>query len=137
MKTFKLVSLQILEKHKEEIRSREIPLLDGLIIHRESKKTKEQWIIEAYIKRTYELYLRDKKKCDQGMMIKAKISKESNKPALFVVDLLSINDIGKNINVLFQGAVIDLRSQKNKDAVRSLLKKDYYGKELLEKFVKL
>lgn len=52
MKTFKLISLDIIEEKNEDITQRRIKLLDGLIINREDDHGR--WIIEAYVDQSYQ-----------------------------------------------------------------------------------
>lgn len=121
----------------EQVSHHSIPIIDGLIINRENQFYEEQWVIEAYLDRSNELYIKEMSKEKEGILLKAKISKESNKPALFVVEVVQINDMDEHMNVLFQGSVIDLRLQENEQLVYSLLSHQYYGKDLLDKFTEM
>lgn len=102
MKTFKLKMLKIVEE-KESIN---IPLMDGLIINREEDNN--YWLIEAYMSREHVKLLEklnhEKK---SSYLLEVKITKESNKPAMFRSNLISINDIGENVNVIFQGTLLE------------------------------
>lgn len=101
MKTFKLKMLKIFEE-KETI---EIPLMDGLIINREEDNN--YWLIEAYIDRKYKELFEQVKQNKSSVLLEVKITKDTNNPARFQSNLISINDIGENINVLFQGILIE------------------------------
>lgn len=48
MKTFKLISFQLVDKNDETI---QIPFIDALIINKENEKN--TWLIELFIERAY------------------------------------------------------------------------------------
>ncbi|WP_284139293.1 YwpF family protein [Virgibacillus sp. LDC-1] len=132
MKTFKLKSLKIKESVKDELFHHDIELMDGLIINREDEKNR--WITEAYMdKRYYDLIHRLREERDE-LMIEVKITKESNSPATFISKIISINDIGEHINVLFMGTIIDQRIQNIEQMLRDLINQGYHGEELLTQF---
>ncbi|SDJ75989.1 YwpF-like family protein [Sediminibacillus albus] len=132
MKTFKLISLDVLEDKPAEIRPRNIPLLDGLIINREDDKN--HWILEAYLDHSYTSYFRDLKKENDKIMLQAKITKESNQPATFMASILDINDIGEHINVLFLSTLVDRKKSEIEKTLKSLIEEGYQGDELLDEF---
>lgn|SRR5690625_2168959 len=135
MKTFKLKSLKVLDNKDDDIIQHSIPLIDGLIINREDHENR--WIIEAYIKDSYEKYFSMLSEKDQDIMLQVKISKRSNDPAFFITKIIGMNKVGKNMNVLFKGTIIDRRKNQFEDLVKSLIEKGYYGEKLLLKFKEL
>lgn len=135
MKTFKLISLKVLEKKNENIIHRVIPLIDGLIINREDNEN--QWIIEAFIDQSYEPYFNELRDDKNEVMLQVKISKESNDPAFFITKIIGMNRIGKNMNILFKGTIIDQRKHEFENLVETLIAKGYYGEKLLIKFKQL
>lgn|SRR5690625_2025060 len=135
MKTFKLKSLNVLDKKDDDIIQHEIPLIDGLIINREDDEN--QWIIEAYTDHSYVEYFTALKNEQYGIMLQVKISKESNDPAFFSTKIIGINEIGQHMNVLFKGTIIDQRKNEFEEVVKTLIEKGYYGERLLLKFKEL
>lgn len=135
LKTFKLISLKVLEKKNENIIHRVIPLIDGLIINREDNEN--QWIIEAFIDQSYEPYFNELRDDKNEVMLQVKISKESNDPAFFITKIIGMNRIGKNMNILFKGTIIDQRKHEFENLVETLIAKGYYGEKLLIKFKQL
>lgn len=135
MKTFKLKSLEIIENKDEDIVQNSIPLIDGLIINREDGEN--QWVIEAYTAHTYLEYFQQLSEKKDEIMIKVKITKESNDPAIFITSIIGINEIGEQMNVLFKGTILDQRNSKIEQMLKTLIDKDYQGEELLLKFKKL
>ncbi len=134
MKTFKLVSLTVLEKQDEELISLPIPLKDGLIINREDEQNR--WLIEAYLDKSYKEFFEKLKNNGQEKVLQVKITKETNDPATFIVQILSINDIGDHINVLFMGTIINRNIKMVEKMLKNLIEQGLQGKSLLEEFKK-
>ncbi|AXI08929.1 hypothetical protein CUC15_08370 [Oceanobacillus zhaokaii] len=128
MKTFKLKMLTIINQENGKIVQNRIPLLNGLIINREDDTN--QWIIEAYIEKANKAYFNQLLENKEELMLQVKITKESNEPATFITSILSINEIGENINVLFIGTVIERKEKNILKELTSLLEEGYRGKKL-------
>ncbi|WP_096270063.1 YwpF family protein [Paucisalibacillus globulus] len=135
MKTFLLKALQIVESQNEEIVKTDIDLLDGLIINREDDNN--TWLIEALLDKKYIEFFKEMKEKQEQVMIEVKISKLTNAPATFITSIDSINKIGKHINVMFMGKIIDKRNSKIEEMLSELIEKGYEGEELLNRFKKL
>ncbi|WP_042145155.1 YwpF family protein [Paucisalibacillus sp. EB02] len=135
MKTFLLKSLQIVDSQNEEIVKTDIDLLDGLIINREDDNN--TWLIEALLDKNYLEFFKDVQEKKEQVMIEAKITKLTNAPATFITSIDSINKIGKHINIMFMGKIIDKRNSKIEEMLSKLIEKGYEGEELLDKFKKL
>lgn len=135
MKTFLLKALQIVESQNEEIVKTDIDLLDGLIINREDDNN--TWLIEALLDKKYLAFFMEMKEKQEQVMIEVKISKLTNAPATFITSIDSINKIGKHINVMFMGKIIDKRNSKIEEMLSELIEKGYEGEELLIRFKKL
>ncbi|MDC3416557.1 YwpF-like family protein [Aquibacillus salsiterrae] len=132
MKTFKLISLDLLEDKNEEIIVSNIPLVDGLIIDREDEKN--HWVIEALLNRNYAKYFNELNEKNEEFMLQAKITKPSNQPATFMCSILSINKMDEHINVLFLGSLIDRKKGQIERTLRLLIDEGYQGEELLDEF---
>ncbi|RKQ37323.1 YwpF family protein [Oceanobacillus halophilus] len=102
MKTFKLKMLDIVFD-KEDYRK--IRLIDGLIINREDDRYPDQWLIEAYIQKSYKAYFETILKENNEIRARVKITKEDNDSVLFQSQVIGVNDIGENINVLLKGYI--------------------------------
>lgn len=135
MKTFKLSSLEIVENENDDIVLQEIPLVDGLVINREDEQNR--WVVEAFMEKSYleGFYTLNEK--DDTVMLQVKISKESNTPATFITSILSINEIGEHINVIFMGTIVDKRKGIVKDMLKKLIEEGYQGESLYKKFKEL
>lgn len=134
MKTFKLVSLEMIEENQQDIDTDTISLIDGLIINREDEKN--QWLIEAYIDQRYWPYFQTMKENETKVMLYAKISKPTNKPAPFLSEIISMNEIEEKMNILFLGILVDEKKEKVENTLKTLIEKGYQGEELLQKFMK-
>lgn len=135
MKTFKLKSLNIIEtEHQDKEKRTLITLIDGLAINREEQDG--SWLIEAFVHSSYYNYFKNLKNQGDQLVIQVKISKETNDPALFVVQIIKITKIGDNMNVLFDGKIIDQRKTKLIDLLSSLMEQGFEGEELIHEFEK-
>ncbi|MFC7321365.1 YwpF-like family protein [Halobacillus campisalis] len=132
MKTFKLVSLDIVEEKNEDITQRRIKLNDGLIINREDDRGR--WVIEAYVDNIYEEYFSSILQTEEELFIQVKITKSSNQPATFIAKVIDMNVIGNDMNVIFMGTMIDRRRENIEKVLKTLLDEGYQGDELLDEF---
>ena len=135
MKTFKLKRLEIIEDKDEDIVLNNIPLIDGLTINKENDEN--TWVIEAYTDRKYLEFFRTLKEENDEVLIQVKITKESNDPATFLTSIIGINEIGSQMNILFDGSIVDERKSKIQEMLTSLVEEGYQGESLLEKFKEL
>ncbi|GAA0494242.1 YwpF-like family protein [Salinibacillus aidingensis] len=132
MKTFKLISLDVLEKQGDELKNMPIDLTDGLIINREDEDN--HWLVEAYMDDSYKDYFQQMQDENREYVLQVKISKESNEPATMMVKLVGLNQIGSSMNVLFLGTLLNRKQEKVEEMLQALIQEGYQGTELLEKF---
>lgn len=132
MKTFKLVSLDIIEEQEEDITLRSITLKDGLIINREDDHGR--WLVEAFISKEYKDYFRSFVENEEKVMLQVLITKKSNSPATFLVTPLETNEFEEEMNVIFIGTMIDKKQEQVEKLLQVLLEEGYQGKDLLEEF---
>ncbi|MFZ0475278.1 MAG: YwpF-like family protein, partial [Halobacillus sp.] len=119
MKTFKLISLDIIEEKNEDITQRRIKLLDGLIINREDDHGR--WIIEAYVDQSYQDFFQTMCNNQEEIMVQVKITKPSNQPATFLVTPIDTNVIGDHINVIFMGSIVNRQQEQIEKTLRQLM----------------
>lgn len=132
MKTFKLVSLEILENKNDDLNQHKVDIIDGLIINREDEKN--QWIIEAYLNQEYYDFFQQYKNNNKEMVLLAKITKETNQPATLLVNIIDLNKIGSNFNVIFKGTLVDRKRNQIEALLKQLIDQGLQGNELLQKF---
>ncbi|MBN8234210.1 YwpF-like family protein [Halobacillus kuroshimensis] len=132
MKTFKLISLDIVEEKNEDITQRRIKLQDGLIINREDDHGR--WVIEAYMDSSYRSFFEDMYRNGDEIIIQAKITKQTNRPATFMVKPIDFNEIGGSMNVIFMGTMMDRQQEQVEKVLKQLLDEGYQGDDLLEQF---
>src|SRR5690554_513475 len=132
MKTFKLVSLEILEKDGDELVNKEIPLIDGLIIDNEVDRNR--WLIEGLISKEFESYFIDKKEQGQDMVIQVRITKEANPKATVVAKILNVNEIEDDINIILKGNIVNRAREQLENMLQELIEAGYQGESLLTKF---
>lgn len=128
MKTFKLVSLQLVEE-KGLV---DIELDDGLIINKEDEKS--SWLLEAFVDKSYLEYFKKRADDKDELTIQVVITKKENDPAAFQTKITSISELENHISILFEGS---LRRTKNDYAellLQDLLDKGYSGDSLIDEF---
>ncbi|MDE3840279.1 hypothetical protein C0966_13140 [Bacillus methanolicus] len=124
MKTFKLISLQIVEGTD----LKDIELQDGLIINKEDEHSR--WLIEAYTKKSYLDYF----KAGDEKIVQVVISKKENDPASFLTKVHSVKEFENNISVLLEGTLKRTRNEYAELVLDDLLKKGMTGDNLLIEF---
>ncbi|WP_428910074.1 YwpF family protein [Niallia sp. Krafla_26] len=128
MKTFKLISLYVVEEHG----LKEINLIEGLVINKENDT--RTWLLEAYVSVDYLEYFEELLKKDSPSTLQIIISRRENDPAFFYSQFLKINKLGNGrMSLLFSGYV------KNSNTYVELLLADLIergltGQELLQEF---
>ncbi|MFD1017958.1 YwpF-like family protein [Thalassobacillus hwangdonensis] len=132
MKTFKLVSFDIIEEKNDDITQRRIKLIDGLIINREDDHGR--WVMEAFTDRSYKELFEQYLTSEEELMVQVKITKQSNQPATFLVQAIDVNLIGDNMNVIFKGTIIDRQRDQIEKTLKLLIDEGFQGEELLEEF---
>jgi YwpF-like protein len=128
MKTFKLISLQVVE----EDGLKEIALDDGLIINKEDEYS--NWLIEAYTDKSYTSYFSDAFDQQKELVVQAVITKKENDPAAFVTRVSSIKELENHISVLLEGSLKRTKSDYAEMLLDSLLQSGMEGDVLLNEF---
>ncbi len=123
--------MKIIDNDHRDMLQQDIPLLDGLIINREDEQN--QWVVEAYLDQSYREFFQNLRQ-KQEVLLQVKITKESNRPATFITSIIGINEIGKQMNVLFRGTIVDQQKEMIEERLRALIKQGYQGQSLLKKF---
>lgn len=132
MKTFKLVSLSVLQEVASEQQFVEVELLDGLIINREDPDNR--WILEAFLEKSY-LALFDQYKHEQKQLhMEVTISHKSNDPAYVVGTIMTTNEFEEHISVLFDAKIERNKLDRSGTLLAQLLKEGLQGDDLLIQF---
>ncbi|MFB4163110.1 YwpF family protein [Alteribacillus sp. JSM 102045] len=131
MKTFRLISLQIILMEKNKVIHRSVPLQDGLIINREESNS--SWLIEAVIPAEEKDFLKEIK--NQKLVFEVIITERSNEPALMTGNIRQLTDLSENYSLM-----IDAKMAAGKDDVSNLIlegivQDGYSGEELLNEFM--
>lgn len=127
MKTFKLISLQIIDDSE----ALDITLHDGLIINKEDERNR--WLIEAYVGDNYHDFFTKLLESKKETPAQVVISKKENDPASFTTRVLSVKKIDGRLSVLFEGFL--KRSKNYAELLLSdLIGKGLSGEELLSEF---
>ncbi|RSL31962.1 hypothetical protein D7Z54_18465 [Salibacterium salarium] len=132
MKTFRLVSIQLLLMQQDKINTRIVPLKEGLIINRE--ETDKSWLIEAVVPTDDKEFFQEKQDRKETVVLEVIITDRNNEPAMMtgtVRDTIMLED---SISVM-----IDAKMAASKDDVSNLIlegviEDGYTGDALLKEF---
>lgn len=131
MKTFKLVSLAVMENEK----SINVSLDHGLIINKEDEHS--TWLLEAY---TRDLALYDYFKKindeDQDIIVQVVITKPDNDPVFLQTKITCVQLFKEHISVLLQGYLRRTTKNHSQMLLESLLQQGFAGDSLLSEFIK-
>ncbi|MEF7562502.1 YwpF-like family protein [Bacillus infantis] len=128
MKTFKLISLQIVEEEG----LKDIALDDGLIINKEDDLS--NWLIEAYISKTYLDYFTAAEDANQELTVQAVITKKENDPAAFITTVSSVKELENHISILLQGSLRRTKSDYAELLLGDLVQQGLDGEALVTEF---
>jgi hypothetical protein len=129
MKTFKLISLQIVE----DATLVDVVLVDGLIINREDDQN--SWLLEAYTADHSQFAFFQKAYASkQDLFVKVVITKKENDPATFVTKVCSVKQLGNHTSVLFEGKLKRQRNNYAETLLDHLLQKGLDGNALMVEF---
>ncbi|WP_243354373.1 YwpF-like family protein [Bacillus litorisediminis] len=128
MKTFKLISFQIIEGETLQ----DIPLKDGLIINRED--IEKRWLIETFIKEEYVGVFEEAFKNGKELLIQVVITRPENDPAPFRATVVKLKKINESYSVLLEGYINKTRNDYAELLLTYLLDKGISGDQLLEAF---
>ena len=128
MKSFKLISLQIITENQQLV---DVELVDGLIINKENTS----WIVEALVKENHyndlKNYLPNENK---DVRIQAVITKQENDPAVFKTLLKTKKLVDGHVSLLFVGTLQNTRNKYAELLLEDLIKKGFTGDQLIKEF---
>ncbi|MDQ0218477.1 hypothetical protein ELQ35_03755 [Peribacillus cavernae] len=129
MKTFKLISLQIVTEKKDHV---DIKLTDGLIINKEDDSN--TWIIEAFVSNscfsTFEGFVATGKEVN----VQAVITKKENDPAAFKTVVNTLKKVDGHVILLLEGHLQKTRSKYAELLLEDLVQQGMDGSSLIEQF---
>ena len=128
MKTFKLISLQVVEGDSLV----DIDLLDGLIINQENDQN--TWMLEAYTNKSYNEYFQKLSKQGEDIIVQVVITKKENSPAAFQTKIVTIKHLTNHISILFEGKLKRTNYDYVENVLQRLIEQGLNGDELLKEF---
>ncbi|MEH7522626.1 YwpF-like family protein [Bacillus sp. JJ1503] len=128
MKTFKLISLQVVEDDSLV----DIDLIDGLIINQENDQN--TWMLEAYVNNTYNDYFQKLSKQGEDIIVQVVITKKENSPAAFQIKIVTIKPLTDHISILFEGKLKKTNYDYAEIVLKKLIDQGLTGDELLKEF---
>ena len=128
MKTFKLISLQVVESDSLV----DIDLKDGLIINQENDQN--TWMLEAYVDKSYDDYFKKLQAKGEDVIVQVVITKKENSPAAFQTKILTIKHVANHISILLEGTLMKMYYDYAEIVLKKLIEKGLTGDELLSEF---
>ncbi|MFI8687661.1 YwpF-like family protein [Rossellomorea sp. NPDC077527] len=128
MKTFKVISLQVVEN--DELRDFE--LVDGLIINKEDGQ--KTWLVETYLSNEYIEFFQGAQQSKEDLEIQVVISHKANDPAAFMMSIRCIKEMDDHISIMFEGKLKKQRNEYAEILLDDLVQKGYTGEELIRQF---
>jgi hypothetical protein len=132
MKTFKLVALEIKLSDSANEVYQAVELLDGLIINKETEEN--CWIIEALLPNKFLSYFEEPFKQNKSFKLQAVISKQSNDPANFTVNIIGMTKMENQFSLLLEGMLTGKRTLSPEMILQNLIQKGLSGDVLLQEF---
>ncbi|MBP2242388.1 hypothetical protein J2Z40_002962 [Cytobacillus eiseniae] len=128
MKTFKLVSLQVVEEDQLV----DIELDDGLIISQENDQS--TWLIEAFVNISYQAYFQKLAEQEKDLFVQVVITKKGNSPAAFQTRIVTIKPINQRISILLKGQLKKTNHDYAEVVLKKLIEQGLSGDDLLKEF---
>jgi hypothetical protein len=131
MKTFKLISLAVMEDEK----SINVPLDHGLIINKEDEHS--TWLLEAYTRdlALYDYFQKINDE-DRDIIVQVVITKPDNDPVFLQTKISCLQRFKEHISVLLQGQLRRTTKNHSQMLLQSLLQQGFAGDSLLSEFIK-
>ncbi|WP_064091908.1 YwpF family protein [Rossellomorea aquimaris] len=128
MKTFKVISLQVVEN--DELRDFEI--VDGLIINKEDEH--QTWLVETYLSIDEIDFFKKAQQQEEELEIQVVISHEANDPAAFMTSIRCIKEMDDHVSIMFEGKLKKNRNEYAEILLDDLVQKGFSGEELVREF---
>ncbi|WP_280771900.1 YwpF-like family protein [Salipaludibacillus daqingensis] len=136
MKTFKLCSLMVLfdedKETNEEMKGKQIPLAEGLIINKE--EAEKNWLLEAVLDKEWNDFFQNYLETEQSFMTEVTITKRTNDPATFVCKVRSVNQLEDHIVVHLEGIIVVKKDDLSDMLIKNLIDEGYAGEELYDEY---
>ncbi len=129
MKTFKLVSLQLLPDNQNPT---ELNILDGLIINKENEAN--TWLIEALVDYDhFSLFEKVTSDCKE-LTVSCIITKKDNIPAYFDATIADVRKMDQFASLLFRAKIRNRRREAVEFLLDTLVDEGYNGEDLKSAF---
>ncbi|PAF38212.1 hypothetical protein CHH58_01885 [Terribacillus saccharophilus] len=102
MKTFKLVELTLYPTDQVSLNEKEMKLSEGLIINKEEDN---EWVLEAVLGKADLESVQEISEDRIVLLAQVRITKPENRPAMFLVQVQEVNDLGEEGNVIMKGTL--------------------------------
>lgn len=128
MKTFKLISLTVMEDDK----SVDVPLDHGLIINKEDEHS--TWLLEAYTKLSLYDYFKKIDDDKREIIVQVIITKPDNDPVFLQTKLTCLQPFKEHISVLLEGQLRRVTKNHSEILLTRLIGEGLAGDELIAEF---
>ncbi|MBP3949843.1 YwpF-like family protein [Bacillus suaedae] len=131
MKTFRLISLCLLDGKKGHVEQKIVPIEDGLIINMENPQV---WFIEAVVSKEYYPYFNSILEKNGNVLIDVVITSKENHPAAMITNVLSITELSEKVSVLLKGDLALKKDDLLADVLEDIVGEGVQGEKLLAEF---
>ncbi|WP_210364471.1 YwpF-like family protein [Bacillus sp. REN3] len=129
MKTFKLISIQIVEDDALV----DIEMEDGLIINKEDEN--RTWLVEVFTDQKYIPYFQEAYDNDKEIVVQVVITKKENDPAAFKTKVCAVKELKNNhVSILLTGHLTKPRGDYPELLLEHLIEQGLTGEQLLDEF---
>lgn len=129
MKTFKLVSLQLLPDNQNPT---ELHILDGLIINKENEAN--TWLIEAVVDYDHFNLFEEITADSEKLTVSCIITKKDNIPAYFDATIADVRKMDQIASILFRAKIRNRRREAVEFLLDTLVDEGYNGEDLKNAF---
>lgn len=129
MKSFKLISLQVVTSEEELM---DVELTEGLVINKEDEHNR--WLLEGFIHKDQYKNLQQAFTNQSTIRLQGVITKKENNPAIFDTEILTSKQIDDYYSVLFEGHIVSSQNEYAEMLLRKLLAEGLDGESLIHAF---
>ncbi|GAE32347.1 YwpF family protein [Alkalihalobacillus hemicellulosilyticus] len=131
MKTFKLISLCVLDGKKGQVEQKIVPIEDGLIINMANPHA---WYIEAIVDKDQAKYFQMIYERRGNILVDVVITSKDNHPAAMITNVESVTPLSGQMSILLKGELAFKKDDLLADVLEDIVNEGFKGQELLEEF---
>lgn len=131
MKTFKLISLHVLDGKSGRVEQKEVPITSGLIINMENPYA---WYIEAIVDKEEAKYFQMMYEKKGNILVDVVITSKDNHPAAMITNVESVTPLSKEMSILLKGELAIKKDDLLADVLEDIVNEGFTGQDLIQEF---